>query len=420
VVKRIVIVTGASLSWAPRAPKEASALAAGGFDVTVLGVSGNEKRYAVDSATAAACGYKFESLDGADRGGGALVARLLSSVATKVFRASGVATGPLFSPWAKQLEQRARQLNPRLVINHLEPGLRVGSRLVRTGIPCSVDMEDWYAEDLRPEARAGRPVKQIADYERLLLCRARFSTATTEAMADALAEAYGCPRPTRIYNVFPDPHLPSEVPLRDRGPDSRSMGGGCSHGRKAVSIHWFSQTIGPGRGLETLFAAAAGREDSWEIHLRGKLGGYAPWLDEVVPDMLRNRVFVHSAVTNEELPLRIAEHDIGFAGETRVIRSRDLTATNKIFQYLQSGLAVLASDTAGQREVSAIAGDAVRLFCADDSEDLETKLVEFTGHNAHLRNAKESARLAARELCWEKEQQRFLELVHGALAASAE
>jgi glycosyltransferase involved in cell wall biosynthesis len=90
-----------------------------------------------------------------------------------------------------------------------------------------------------------------------------------------------------------------------------------------------------------------------------------------------------------------------------------------MFQYLQSGLAVLASETAGQREVAALAGSAVHLFRADDTEDLATKLGELTHNTALLREGRERARFAAQELCWEKEQQRFLKLVHRALPASA-
>jgi len=54
-------------------------------------------------------------------------------------------------------------------------------------------------------------------------------------------------------------------------------------------------------------------------------------------------------VDGDDLLSRIAEHDIGFAGEMPHCRSRDLTVTNKILQYLLAGLAVVASGTAGQR-----------------------------------------------------------------------
>ena len=44
-------------------------------------------------------------------------------------------------------------------------------------------------------------------------------------------------------------------------------------------------------------------------------------------------MFVHPVVHNDELLSRIAEHDIGFAGEMKYCQSRDLTVTNKIFTF---------------------------------------------------------------------------------------
>jgi glycosyltransferase involved in cell wall biosynthesis len=325
-----------------------------------------------------------------------------------------------FMPWSKWtfglmplvLRREAERVRPDLAIAHSEPALFAALALHRRGVKVGVDMEDWFSEDLPPESRRHRPVNLLRRAERDLLRCAVHATCTTEVMADALARAYECPRPTRIYNVFPKPLLPQPLPLRDRSPASKNLDNTTSRGRAVRSIHWFSQTIGPGRGLEDLFAAAESLPDDFEIHLRGNRGGYGRWIESAIPATLRGKVFLHEPVPNEELPERIAEHDIGFAGEVTTIRSRDLTATNKIFQYLQSGLAVVASDTAGQREVASLAGDGVRLFRANDAEDLATKLGELTGNAALRRENRESARLAAQELCWEKEQQRLLKLVH--------
>ena len=116
--------------------------------------------------------------------------------------------------------------------------------------------------------------------------------------------------------------------------------------RQLRSIHWYSQTIGPGRGLEDLLAALPHLEHVAEVHLRGQpVVDFNAWLSVRVPQAWRHRVFVHSLVPNEQLLSRIAEHDIGFAGEMKYCKSRDLTITNKILHYLLAGLAVVASDT---------------------------------------------------------------------------
>jgi hypothetical protein len=299
---------------------------------------------------------------------------------------------------------------------HLEPGLRAGADLLRAHVPVAVDMEDWYSEDLPPQARSGRPVEALRHLERRLLRCSQYSSCTTGAMADVLATEYECPRPLRMYNVFPKPVLGDPAMRRDRSPAAKSMAGSPSRGGSACSIHWFSQTVGPGRGLEELLAPSAELTGEFEIHLRGHTKIYQAWLEGAVPPALRSRVFLHAAVPDDELPRRIAEHDIGFAGELRSIRSRDLTATNKIFQYLQNGLAVVASDTAGPKEVADLASNAVALYACSDVTSLRIRLDGFVSSANSLEIAQTNAlRISADDLNWKSEKQRLLGVFHTAL-----
>jgi glycosyltransferase involved in cell wall biosynthesis len=156
-------------------------------------------------------------------------------------------------------------------------------------------------------------------------------------------------------------------------------------------------------------------DGDFEIHLRGTRGSYTTWLESAVPAALRSQVFIHELVSNDELPERIAEHDIGFAGETASIRSRDLTATNKIFQYLQSGLPVVASDTAGQKEVAERAPGAVILWSAGSVPGLRAALVGLLNDEQRLQSAKAAARELARSLAWSGESTRLVASVRRAL-----
>ena len=409
--KNIVLLTGNSLRSNPRVVKEASVLTEDGYEVIVHGAWSSEQGAETDSSLAGRGGYSFVPLLPPDTLEGKLH-RLVQRAARK------------FMPWSKWsfglmplvLEREAKRLKPNLVIAHSEPALFAALALHSRGTKVGVDMEDWFSEDLPPEARRGRPIHLLREAEKRLLGCAAHATCTTEAMADALVAEYGCPRPGRIYNVFPAPVIPDPVPLVDRSPAAKSLGGTPSRGTSLRSIHWFSQTLGPGRGLEDLFSAASGIDGDFEIHLRGSRGGYTAWLESVVPEALRSRVFIHELVSNEELPQRIAEHDIGFAGEATSIRSRNLTATNKIFQYLQSGLSVVASDTAGQQEVAARARGAVRLYRSGSRTELQQALREWLESPEKLAAAKAAAReAAAAEFHWEKEKTRFLGAVAAAL-----
>ncbi len=72
-------------------------------------------------------------------------------------------------------------------------------------------------------------------------------------------------------------------------------------------------------------------------------------------------------------------------------RSRDLTVTNKILHYLLAGLAVVASDTAGQSEISEQATGAVAIYPAGDSKALANHLNALLASPERLRAAKLAA-----------------------------
>jgi hypothetical protein len=225
-------------------------------------------------------------------------------------------------------------------------------------------------------------------------------------MSEALAEEYRCAPPVVVYNAF-------------RWSERKSMDGMLKDRKtqKFPSIHWFSQTLGLGRGLEDLIAALPLMHNLAEIHLRGRRAAdFDQWLRGRVPEVWRDRIFFHDLVSNEELPSRIAEHDIGFGGEMTYCRNRDLTVTNKILHYLLAGLAVVASDTVGQREIGEQAPDAVFLYRGGDSAALASHLNALIRSPESLRRAKIGALLAAERIfCWERQEKVLLETVERVL-----
>jgi glycosyltransferase involved in cell wall biosynthesis len=101
-------------------------------------------------------------------------------------------------------------------------------------------------------------------------------------------------------------------------------------------------------------------------------------------------------------------------------RSRDLTVTNKLLQYLLAGLAVVASDTEGQREVAEQAGEAVVLYPSGEPGALASQLNALLGSPERLSRAKAAALTAAEQIfCWERQEPVLLESVTRALGRSA-
>ena len=254
--------------------------------------------------------------------------RLCSRVGRVMFRYLRAENRWQLGPLVSALLGKARAEHADCYIAHNEQALWAGQQLLREGYRVGIDMEDWYSEDLLPEARKLRPLKMLSDLERRLLCSGTHASCPSAEMSEALATAYECAPPAVVYNAFPWSDRASIDGLRK---DRRS--------RAIPSIHWYSQTLGPGRGLEDLFAALPHLKGEVEVHLRGNpVAGLDRWLKSRIPRNWRSSVFVHGVVSNDELLSRIAEHDIGFAGEMKYCRSRDLTVTNKILHYLLAGL----------------------------------------------------------------------------------
>ena len=406
---KILILIGAHLCTAPRPQKEAQTLANAGHDVTVRGFWFDPELVKRDRLLIANKKWRFEPIidfQPSHRLNNWKI-RLQSRFAKEQFQRFCTFSPGLLGYGAKAMLKAARQARADLTIVHSEAGLWVGNRLLDEGFRVGVDFEDWFSEDLLPEARTARPIAQLKALESRLARDCTYCLTTSHALAEALAEAYQAPKPTVIYNAFP---------WVERSQIDHQKQDRCNP--NLPSLHWFSQTIGPGRGLETLFQALPHLTAQVEIHLRGNYPESArQWLEPLVPSEWRDRLFIHPTVPNAELLSCIAEHDIGLALERTDIPSRDLTVTNKLFQYLQAGLAVIATDTAGQREILSQWSESGRLIPNNDPVALAQAMKDLLCDSEKLTAAKAASLQAAKEqFCWEKQAEILLQAAELALA----
>jgi glycosyltransferase involved in cell wall biosynthesis len=411
---RIVLLSGNSLSHNPRVLKAAGALGRAGHDVTVLGAWRDADLKAQDRRALHDAPFRFVPvLDTTAPNWRTAMPQLLRrsrrKVAQLVHRLMRRESRMLLGDAAMPLLAQAREMPADLYVAHSEPALYAAWQLMRQGRCVGVDMEDWFSEDLLPQARKSRPLKLLRFLEGELLRRGAYAACPSRTMSGALATAYGGNAPVAIYNAFPWADRPRAVAgRRDRRDPA------------LPSVCWYSQTLGPGRGIEDLLAALPHLNSAAEVHLRGRAApGMKGWIASRLPETWRERVFVHPLVPNDELASRVAEHDIGFAGEVPYCRNKDFTVSNKILQYLLGGLAVAASDTAGQREVAAHAPGAVALYRPGNARSLAEALEGFLKSREELGRAKRAALQAAQlTFCWEQQEPVLLEAIATALASA--
>ncbi|MDZ4788033.1 MAG: glycosyltransferase [Blastochloris sp.] len=395
---RILILTNGPLSRNPRVVKEATTLGFAGYHVTVLGIRNHALSASSDLDIAATAPFTHQEVNLLDDPTAKFPQRLqvwfrririrLARELSPLFPSIHV-LGP-----AADLLRAAQSLPSDLVIVHNEIPHWIGTRLLAEGRRVAVDFEDWHSEDLIPQERAGRPLELLRRCEHTLLHHAASTSTTSNALADGLHRRHGGTRPHVITNSFPLSALSEIRTSLNRPP----------------TFFWFSQTTGPGRGLELFLRAWAGTTQPSNVVLLGNLRrGYDRSLLDLLPLTHRSRLQFLPLVSPTELPALIAQHDIGLALEESFILNRDLTITNKILQYLNAGLAIIASDTAGQREVLAHNPAAGIIVSLEDTTALAATLDQLLADPAALLGRRHAARrLAEEHYCWEREAPKLL------------
>ncbi len=405
----VLILTASHLCRNPRVVKEATTLSKAGYDVTVMSISVQQRFERIDLELMRELPFRRKVIDYAANTPPAQVLDLLERSATwgarllcnglKVELAQSL--GP-----ASSLLRFARSHPADLTIAHTEIPIWAAQYLIRDGRRVAVDVEDWYSQDLLFADRKSRPLRLLRRAEDFVLNHAVYASATSDSMAAALAEAYGCPRPITLRNTFP---------LQASSRIDRPMG------TEPPAFIWFSQTIGPGRGLELFFSAWAQTTNRSLVYLLGEeRPGYREHLLSRVPGARHADVRFIPLVTPDELPLKLAEFDIGLALEPHWPRNRDITITNKIFQYLNAGLAVIATDTSGQSEVLRVTPACGLLVQAHETTRLTALLDELIGDRERLRACQVAARNAAvSQFTWEHDAPQLLAVVDRALVPPA-
>ncbi|MGC1631113.1 MAG: hypothetical protein WA749_03270 [Gelidibacter sp.] len=400
-IKTICIFTQSPLSQAPRVVKEANVYAEANFEVTVYALWYHKELLEKDqSLLHPKIHYKagINLLDGHSLKSKKIrLSRKIGRELVKYLHIETIAAlGYDYHNYLKLLKNE----NADLYIGHEEMSMALAEALIKKGHQVAFDFEDWHSRDLLPKDRAYRPLKLLTRLEHYLLEKARYAYTTSHSMATAMANTYNTKVPQVIYNSFSykERRIIDGIQI-DRPNFSKP------------SLYWFSQVISAGRGLELLFDALKQTKTPLQLHLRGKITvAYHQFLKDNTPNHVQ--LFVHEVVPYHQLISRIAEHDLGIAFEETTPESRNLTITNKVFHYLQSGIGILATETKGQKEVGNIAPDAI---CVVDrsAKAIALKIEEIISDKELLERMKKSSWDAGQqEFSFEKEAEKLKQFIH--------
>ncbi len=400
---RICVVTAGHLSTCPRMLKAADALAEAGHRVRVVSTRFADWATSADEDVLgrrpgkwawAVVDYAWRTAPGA---------YLRSGLRFRASRCLAAALGPRAVPPAVAARAYGR-VHPELVRRAAaEPadflyggGGALASTLLaakRLRVPYALDLEDFHSaeQDDSPHARLAHALAERI--ERAVLPGAAFLSAASAAIAQAYADTYGL-RPVVINNTFPLPPAP---------PDLRPSPG------DRLRLYWFSQTVGPNRGLEDVVRAVGLADIAAELHLRGRaipeyLDGLIRLAQEVASSL---KIVHHEPVPPDALVESCGGYDVGLGVEPGFSPNNLIALSNKVFTYLLGGLAIVLTDTPGQRALAADLEAGAYVYKPGDAAGLALGLRRWAADKALLARAKARAwQAAVRRWHWEHPEER--------------
>ncbi|WP_417779020.1 glycosyltransferase family 4 protein [Stutzerimonas xanthomarina] len=248
--------------------------------------------------------------------------------------------------------------------------------------------------------------KLVGWIERTLMPRVQGTITTTEARAKYFARAYGVARPVVLQNrpreqqAMRSDRIRTELELAQPWPIILYQGG-----------------VQQGRGLERLARVAADVPNAYFVFIGGgRLDGS---LRRIVEELqLEQRVRFIPTVALAELPTYTASADIGVQPIENTCLNHYTTDSNKLFEYVQAGLPVVASDLPEIRRVVR-EHDLGVLVPEGDSVALAMALRDLVGDEGKRHYYAARSRKAASVLNWESQEHELLALYERVLSNRA-
>lgn len=258
---------------------------------------------------------------------------------------------------------------------------------------CSFDAEDFHRNEVtdNPNDSGVRLKKSIEDE---YLDLVDYVTAASPLISEAYKQIYPDLYPIVINNVFE---------IKNQPEFNNNI-------NSKLQLFWFSQTIGKNRGLEDVIEALNQINNPLiELHLLGSLSvENASYFNQ----MAHSEIKYYSTVSPDQIFELAATFDVGLAMEQNSPLNRDICLTNKIFTYLISGLAIVASDTQAQKEFMTLNALIGEIYPIGDVTALACTIIKLF-NNRDLLNTyqKNSYELAESKYNWEMEQKKFLAII---------
>ncbi|MDQ0463115.1 glycosyltransferase involved in cell wall biosynthesis [Caulobacter ginsengisoli] len=340
---RICVVTSAAANAEPRGPHHAAAAqeAFPDAEVIFLDLQPQGATTADPPVLTQAPGVRRLTARYPVRGAGGLAIAALAwrrfrvRLARAWFRLTGQITEALFGAPVIGLTARLKALQADLYYAHnIDTLLPAARAAMASGGSLAFDSMEYHADmgdSQAPEEARAVPILQARWLPRCVLV-----TAASEVLSDVLAREYGIAQPLALYNT---PAVEADLPAP---PD------------QGLSLYWRNSVVGFGqRGLDDVLVAMTQLPADVTLSVQGRppFDGGAALARRVAELGLGDRVRVLPPYRPAEAVKLAAVHHVGLCLERRGPANHTYTVSNKLFDYMMGGLAVVVANLPGLKVI---------------------------------------------------------------------
>jgi len=405
--QNILMITTGPPSLNPRLVKEADVLIEAGFDVQVIYLYWNAWGEKINVELLKSKKWKAIRVGGdpVNEKFNYNLSRAIHKVSKIAFHKTGieiVANGAI-ARGSYHLMLAAKKVKADFYIGHtigVLPALVTATDLHKK--KCGFDAEDFHRNEVSNDP--SHPDSKVKKFiEDRFFNKLSYLTAASPLIAEQYRKLYPKLNVSSILNVFPKRGIPF-----------------CQSSNDKLKLFWFSQTVGINRGLEDIIQAIGLLEDTAiELHLLGYASLSTKEQLLALADKAgfhRNNLFFYDPIDSDSIIYFTSQFDIGLATETGVPFNRDICLTNKIFTYIQSGLAVLASDTQSQQQLLETYKNLGIIYKRGNIKQIASILRMYNNDRTFLNNQKlASYQSGQNKLNWDFESEKFIKVVESAL-----
>lgn len=248
-----------------------------------------------------------------------------------------------------------------------------------------------------------KPLKKflMKRIEKKLIKKSKFTIAVNDCIADKISSIHKCKRPIVVRSTPNKWKIDTNLIAEER---KEILG---YFGINDGFIVMYHGCLCRYRGIENMLKAIQNTENTYAVVLGSGEDSYLETLKRLISELkMERRVYIHEAVSNDELYKYVGAANVGMANIEPICDSYYYSLPNKFFENIQSLTPIIASSFPEMESI--ITKYDIGLLCDPQNIDDISKKIELMKDNSVYNKFKKNIVLAKEELCWEKEKEVLL------------